>query len=969
MLSYYSVSGKKAFRIIVIWICVSYMMTCSIVPNKVFSVLFVITTVRLSPLYHADQDCDSISQSQSSIIRAIDALPKRTEFMTELDKLRLYMHSDQEQEGGGDQDFIRELSVLDFKAKQKIAYGKRYPNTCQWLLDSPAFQAWLKSSGTQHSVLWCQGNPGVGKTVMTSIAINYVTESIGGRKIALTYIYCDYTNPDTFLVLNLLGSIIQQLVEQTSNFESTTKLKTFKRASAKNRDMTEEDAVFWIETLSGDFDIIYTFVDALDECPESCRNTLLAQLKGYSKGNMRVFLTSRSNVDVEVHIAHAVEVNIDPIRNDITDYVESKIKKSSRLARLIVGNSKLKRDIVHTINSQANGMFLLASLQIESLNDQTTASGVRLALKKLPADLFAMYDKIMERIRDQSKQDAELGLKALLMMSGAQQMLTVDELRHALAVEPGVAHLDAEALPHLEILLNATAGLVTAEDYNETPEGLQKVLFFVHRTLDEYFDINRERLFPELRVFMARKCLSYLSLEEFESGMCVKDELFLKRKNDFCFFSYASNHWAFHVRSVQTELMDLSLAFVQNTMKTSAWLQSIKNSDSGSLIRYSDEDLPLDPTCLAAQLHLSELCAKLISLRGSNSRNSLGETLLHQAVGGEPLYLYSTRSIKPRNADQYATALVLFEHGVDIDAKDSRGKTVAFDAVSQNNGNILSLLLDHGANVNHRMDDGTTLLRYAIRREGAQEILQILLDKSPDVNALTNKGRSVIHSAVLSTTSTIIDRLIDLGADFNVADSRGITPVLEAARQPRLEMLKTLIKRGASPNVTDSVGRTPLHFAFLWFHRFDVLETLSRIQEIDALDKKGRTPLHHVYYALAQSQRKLLPNRYAQFHEDQMLHTPKYAAIIERLIKLGASETITDAEGRKPEDYSQWSTHGDAVRWVNGYSNLTHIVVSESDELLLFFNFPALLFYDQPRINPSLYSVYNERNRCLEDEV
>ena len=902
---------------------------------------------------HADRDCDSISQSQSSIIRAIDALPKRTELIAELGKLHLHMHSDQEQAGGGDQDFIRELSVLDFKPKQKICYGKRHPNTSQWLLESSTFQAWLKSGGTQDSVLWCQGNPGVGKTVMTSIAINYVTESIGDRKIALTYIYCDYTNPNTFLVLNLLGSIIQQLVEQTSKSESTTKLKTFKTVSAKNRDMTEEDAVFWIETLSGDFDIVYTFVDALDECPESCRNTLLARLKGYSKGNMRVFLTSRFNIDVKVHIPHAVLANIDSIRNDITDYVESKIQKSSRLARLTAGNLELRRDIVHTISSQANGIFLLASLQIESLADQTTVSGVRLALKRLPADLFAMYDKTMERIRDQSKQDADLGLKAFSLIFGAKDTLTVGELRHALAVEPGIARIDPEALPLLEILLNATAGLITTEDYNDTQDELQHEVYFVHRTLEEYIDINREQLFPELSVFMAKTCLSYLSLEEFEGGMCAKDELFLKRNNDFCFFSYASYYWIFHLRTVQIELMDQSLAFVQNHMKTSAWFQSIEYLEQDrEFILTSAENLPLDPICLTAQLHLSELCGKLISLRGNNARNKLGQTPLHLAMAGltddsiSSVACRKDRPIQTRDADKYATVLILLEHGVDIDAKDSQGSSAAFDAVYQNNVGILSLLLNHGANVNDRMDDGMTLLHYAVLREQSQEILQILLDRSPDVNVLTDERRSVIHSAVFSKTSTLMDRLIDLGADINISDSTGITPVLEAARQPRLEIFEDLIKRGAHPNVADSVGRTPLHFAYLWYPHFDVLQTISRMQKIDAQDKKGRTPLHHAYYALAQNRYSLHPECYLAYR-DFSLHTPNYAAIIEQLIKLGASETITDADGRTPKDYSQWSLYGDAVRWVNSYSDITHEVASE-----IYTGFgdpksPTLLPYDR----------------------
>ena len=818
------------------------------------------------------------------------------------------------------------------------------------MLESPSFQAWLDSRGTRDSVLWYHGHPAVGKTILTSIAINHVTESIDNRNIALTFMYIDSANPNTFLVLNLLGSMIRQLAAHTSNTKTTTKLNTFLKTSAKNRDMTEEDAVSWIETLSREFDVVYTFVDALDECPESSRHNLLAQLKRCSEGLMRVFLTSRSNVDVTVHIPHAIVANIDSIRNDITDYVDSKIQGTSRLAHLIAGNSGLKREIVRTINSQANGMFLLASLQIESLGDQTTASGVRLALKKLPADLFAMYDKTMDRIRDQAKQDAELGLKALLMMFGAQRTLTFGELRHALAVAPGNAHLDPEAFPHLEILLNATAGLVTTYDNGDyTQEDMEKEVHFVHGTLKEYFDDRRERVFPNLSFIMAETCLSYLCLEEFESGVCATGELFLNRNKEFCFFSYASQYWASHLRGVQTKLMDQSLAFVQNIRKTSAWQESFEWAD-----------LPKDPTCLTAQLQLSELCAKLISPQGINSRNSEGETLLHLAVIGNH---YLTNLTQSGLEYQYATVLLILDHGADIEAKDLSGRTAAFSAVERSNGTILSLLLDRGANVNARMDDGATLLHPPFAMERSEEVWHILLDRSPDVNVLTNKGDSVIHGAVSYTTSAIVERLIDMGADSNLADSRGITPVLEAARQPCLKTLKILIERGAHPHVTDSVGRTPLHFSPLWYPHFEALETISRVQNIDAQDKKGRTPLHHAYYALAQSRVELKAENDIRHFIDETFRTPKYAIIVDQLIKLGASETIADVEGRIPEDYSKWSTYVDAMRWVNSYSDFTHRIVSNpATEMTEYTRWPILLPYYQPRVRSCYVSHYHEPN-------
>ena len=55
------------------------------------------------------------------------------------------------------------LSPLTFDQKQRDIISKRTAGTAQWVLDSPEFMGWYKSSS--EGVLWCPGDPGVGKTV------------------------------------------------------------------------------------------------------------------------------------------------------------------------------------------------------------------------------------------------------------------------------------------------------------------------------------------------------------------------------------------------------------------------------------------------------------------------------------------------------------------------------------------------------------------------------------------------------------------------------------------------------------------------------------------------------------------------------------------------------------------------------------------------------------------------------------
>ena len=257
---------------------------------------------------HADHRNNRIPQTQLQVHRAIQALPEPAEITAELEKLRFQLTDHHEQQWAEDQDCLRQLSTLDYTTTQKESYSKRHATTGQWLLESSDFQAWLWSLAGQNSVLWYQGDPGVGKTVTTSIAINHVTENIGDRLTAVVYFYCCYANAMIFSAENLLGAIVRQLVEQTSHAKTVAELKIFSRDPARNRNMTVDDYSSWIETLSKSFDVVYAFVDALDECPEDDRDELLRLLQQHNLGNMRVFLTSRSSVDVKLHIPHATKL-------------------------------------------------------------------------------------------------------------------------------------------------------------------------------------------------------------------------------------------------------------------------------------------------------------------------------------------------------------------------------------------------------------------------------------------------------------------------------------------------------------------------------------------------------------------------------------------------------------------------------------------------------------------------------------
>lgn len=68
-----------------------------------------------------------------------------------------------------EEKMLRWLSSLNFNLKHADVVSRRHEGTGLWLLTHPVFSEWLKASSSTCKILWCPGNPGVGKTVLALV--------------------------------------------------------------------------------------------------------------------------------------------------------------------------------------------------------------------------------------------------------------------------------------------------------------------------------------------------------------------------------------------------------------------------------------------------------------------------------------------------------------------------------------------------------------------------------------------------------------------------------------------------------------------------------------------------------------------------------------------------------------------------------------------------------------------------------
>ena len=180
---------------------------------------------------------------------------------------------------------------------------------------------------------------------------------------------------------------------------------------------------------------------------------------------------------------------------------------------------------------------------------------------------------------------------------------------------------------------------------------------------------------------------------------------------------------------------------------------------------------------------------------------------------------------------------LLIENGAKVNATNNTGHTALILAALNGDEDSASFLVKHGANVNATNNDGNTAMMFAAgNANGADveekngvtldfftkawrmeiDIVSLLVEHGANVNTRDNNGETALIWAATFGNEKVASFLVNNGADMEVKDNSGNTALILSARWAKLAVAKLLIKSGANVNAVNDDGNTALCMAAVY---------------------------------------------------------------------------------------------------------------------------------------------------------
>lgn len=329
------------------------------------------------------------------------------------------------------------LNPVDVYSDLDYASQKQFPGTGNWILKTDEFHNWRNVTKGPHEsytgIIWINGRPGTGKTVLSSTMIRSLhiwEDQKASQAPVIGFFYCDSGDSEKRSALHICASILAQIACQLPYIPAAI-TEAYERARRYGRlhASLSDDLFTVLEKVALSLPSLFVVLDGLDECEEpSSTVTAFASIARKVKSFRLCFLSRRiPAIETSLHDAVDIQLKNELVQPDINTYLHAS------LDQLPGKGSQVNQEAFKNISDRADGMFLFATLSVQSLRQAIDIQSMSAAVKQIPQGLNGTYSKILDGLFLETLPRRLLAREVFLWVCGSTRPLSWRELQYALS--------------------------------------------------------------------------------------------------------------------------------------------------------------------------------------------------------------------------------------------------------------------------------------------------------------------------------------------------------------------------------------------------------------------------------------------------------------------------------------------------------------------------------------------------------
>ncbi|ETS78813.1 hypothetical protein PFICI_08666 [Pestalotiopsis fici W106-1] len=418
------------------------------------------------------------------------------------------------------------------------------PKSGDWLLKDHRFQKWFDPLYCSTPLLWLNGLPGAGKSVLASVVVQ------NARKIpdvSTIFFHCAENDPARNNFVSVARGLLAQLVAQD---EALLALVDDEK-STRSGDVILSSAVAAKRLLQVALKRKKTYIilDGLDECTsreqrkEICTwfCDIVDSLPRTQMDEIRCLFISQDDTcgRKDLGMLPTIKITFENNRHDILMFAETwQADIEAHFGRF----SAEEVEIAKVVTTRSRGMFIFAKCALKEMSLQPSRDVLLQEWKNeiFPDALDGVYDKIISRILLNGSQSRRKMVQRLLAwVCCAQRPIFWHEIQGMISLDLENERLNEESKRIVGDIKDFCSSLVEIDSVGS--------LNMMHKTLKQYLCAKAIITPSEVHRELAEISISYLCFPQISQNL---PEAQLEKEvltGTYAFYDYATSQWTAHL--------------------------------------------------------------------------------------------------------------------------------------------------------------------------------------------------------------------------------------------------------------------------------------------------------------------------------------------------------------------------------------------------------------------------------------